>query len=110
MAQAIEDTIKALTEFEAELDKVKTDSAEAKKNLLKKAAEWAETAKNDAVSEARRTADQTLSEARTEAQKEAESIRETGKNSLVSLKETMSNHRDEAVQLVKMRLLGVAKA
>jgi vacuolar-type H+-ATPase subunit H len=110
MAQAIEDTIKALTEFEAELDKVKTDGAEARKNLLKGVAEWAETAKNEAVTEARRTADQTISGARAEAQKGAESIRETGKNSLVSLKETMNSHRDEAVQLVKKRLLGVAKA
>ena len=56
MTQVIEEAVKALAEFEAELDRIKTDASEAKKRLVKAAADEAEKAKSDALAKAQELA------------------------------------------------------
>lgn len=106
MPQTIADTVKALTEFEAELDKAKTGAMEAKKKLVKDAADWAEAARISALAEARGIASQRVSEARTEAEAEAEEIRKKGQAATRKFAESISKHKKEASELVLRRLLG----
>jgi len=106
MTQAIEDTIKALKEFELELDRVKVGVADAKKKLVKDAGEWADGAKNGAILEAQKAAELKLAAARAEGQREVEVIRKASDASLAALRETIARHKGEAVELVVKRLLG----
>ena len=106
MPQSIADTVKALTEFEADLDKVKTGAMEAKKKLIKDAADWAEAARNSAIAEAQALASRRLSEARSEAEAEAEGIRRKGQAETKKFAESISKHKKEASELVLRRLLG----
>jgi vacuolar-type H+-ATPase subunit H len=106
MSQVIEETIKVLTEFEAELDRIKSDAVEARKRLVKSAGDWAGEAKIEAIAEAHRMAEQTLAAAKAEAETEAESIKSAGRTSLESFKGRIAGHKKEAVQLVTKRLLG----
>jgi vacuolar-type H+-ATPase subunit H len=106
MTEAIEETIRALTEFEAELEKLKTGAVETKKAMIKNAGAWAETAKAVAIGQAQQVANQRLSTARTEAEEEIESIRSASQKSLKDLTESIADHKQEAVQLVVKRLLG----
>jgi vacuolar-type H+-ATPase subunit H len=106
MSKTIESTIKTLTEFEAQLDGVKGRAAEARKGLVRNAGEWAEAARSETVARAQRLAEDRLAAARTEAGKEVKSIQKTGQASLEALRQTMANHKEEAVQLVVKRLIG----
>ena len=106
MTQAIEETIKALTEFEAELEKVKAGANDAKKAMVKNAGDWADAARDEAIAEAQKVAEQKLSAARTEAENEIESIRNASQKSLDDLTRSIANHREQAVQLAMKRLLG----
>jgi len=106
MPQTIADTVKALTEFEANLDKVKADALEAKKKLIKDAADWAESSRTGAMAEAQALASRRISEARTEAEAEAESIRKKGKAETKKFAESISKHKKDASELVLRRLLG----
>jgi vacuolar-type H+-ATPase subunit H len=106
MPQTIADTVKALTEFEAELDRVKTEAMEAKKKLIKDSADWAEAAKNSATAEAQKLASGRLSQARMEAEAEAEEIRTKGQAETKKFAESISRHKKEASELVLRRLLG----
>jgi vacuolar-type H+-ATPase subunit H len=106
MSQVIEETIKALTEFEAELDKTRSDTVEVRKRLAKSAGDWAEEAKTEAIAHAQKIAQQRLETARAEAEAEAESIKSAGRTALQSFKETITGNKKEAVQLVTKRLLG----
>jgi vacuolar-type H+-ATPase subunit H len=106
MPQSIADTVKALTEFEAELDKVKTEAVEATKKLIKDSADWAEAARNSVIAEAQELASQRLSEAKKEAEAEAEEIRKKGQATTRKFAESISKHKKEASELVLRRLLG----
>jgi len=50
MNSAIEETIKALTEFESALDKAKDEAEAGTKKLIKDATDWAESARSSAIS------------------------------------------------------------
>jgi len=106
MPQTIADTVKALTEFEAELDKVKNGAMEAKKKMLKDAGDWAEAAKGRALAEAQKLASERLSEAKAEADTEAEEIRKKGQASTNKFADSIAKHKKEASELVLRRLLG----
>ncbi len=106
MTQTIEEAVKALAEFEAELERIKSEASEAKKRLLKTATDEAERAKLAAVAKAQRIADERLKVAKREAEKEAESIARKGEASLNELKATISRRKAEAVELAMRRLLG----
>lgn len=107
MTQAIEETIKALKEFELDLDKVKAEAADAKTKLLKDAGDWADAVKREDLQGAQRVAELRLEAARAEGEREVESIKRAAQASLQSLKETLANHKTEAVELVVKKLLGV---
>ncbi len=106
MSKAIEETLKALTEFESQLTSAKTDASEAKRLMVKKAGEWAEAAKAEAIAEAQRIAAETVSKARTEAEAEAASIRDRGESALKGSEDLWSKHEEEAAELVTQVLLG----
>lgn len=109
MSSAIETTIKALVEFEAELDKGKAEATESKKKLIKETTDWAAAAKSKAIAEAQRMASDHLAKARAEAEAEAESIRAKGRASLKTFEETISKHKAKAVEKATALLLGEAK-
>ncbi len=106
MSKVIEETLKALTEFETQLDAAKADSAEAKRQMLKGAAEWAGTARASSVAEAQRIAGEALSKARKVAEAEAESIKKEGASALKSFQGALAKRKAGAEELVTERLLG----
>jgi vacuolar-type H+-ATPase subunit H len=106
MSTAIEETLKALTEFEAQLDSAKADAAEAKRLMIKNASDWGAAAKASAIADAQRIAAETISAARKEAESEAEKIRKEGQVSMKKLEESLSRRRAAASELVTKRLLG----
>jgi vacuolar-type H+-ATPase subunit H len=108
MSNAIESTLKALTDFEAQLNAARDGAADAKRQMTKSAAEWAESARAEAVAEAQKAAAETVAKARREAEKEAKAISEKGKASLKHLEATLASNRSEAASLVRERLLGAS--
>jgi vacuolar-type H+-ATPase subunit H len=106
MSSAVEQTIKALVEFESELDRAKADVADAKRRASKDAADWAEAARALAVSKAQEIAAQRLAKARADAEAEAEKIRKKGESDLKAFESSISKHRAEAAKAVAARLLG----
>jgi len=106
MTQALEEAVKALAEFEAELDRIKTDASEARKRLVKTAADEAEKAKGDAVAKAQELADGRVKVAKQEAEGEAAEIAKRGEESLNRLKAATLKRKEEAVELTVRRLLG----
>jgi vacuolar-type H+-ATPase subunit H len=106
MSSAIEDTVKALVEFESELDTAKAEVLEAKRRTMKDAADWAEAAKAAAISKAQEMASRRLSAAREDAEAEAEKIKKKGDADLKSLESSISRHKPKAAELVASRLLG----
>ncbi len=106
MPQTIADTVKALTEFEAELDKVKIAAMEAKKKMVQDSGDWAEAAKSRALAEAQRLASERISRAKAEAETEAEEIRKKGQASTNKFADSIAKHKKEASELVLQRLLG----
>jgi len=106
MSSAIESTIKALVEFESDLDSAKAEAAESKKKLIKDAADWAAAAQSKAMAEAQRIASENVAIAREEAEAEAESIRKKGQASLKAFEDSISKHKSKAVERAESRLLG----
>jgi vacuolar-type H+-ATPase subunit H len=109
MPSAIEQTVKALVEFESALDRAKAEVSEAKRRTMKDALDWAEAARASAIAEATEIAARRLTEARSEAEEEARKIREKGESELREFEGSISRHREEAAQLAASRLLGESK-
>jgi vacuolar-type H+-ATPase subunit H len=106
MSSTIEATVKALVDFESQLDAAKAEAAEAKRRTMKDAADWADAAKSSAISKAQQIASQRVSKAREDAEAEAESIRKKGESDLKGFVGSISRHRSKAAELVASRLLG----
>lgn len=106
MSSAIESTIKALVEFESELDRAKAEAMDAKKKLVKEATDWAASAKSKAIAEAQRMASENVTKARAEAEAEAATIKKNGEKSLKSFEENIGKHKSKAVAKVTAMLLG----
>lgn len=106
MTSVIEQTLKALIEFESELDAAKAQAAEARKKLLKDANDWAAAASAKALAEAQETASQTIARAKAEAEIEAGSIRQKGEASLKGFESSISKRKGNAAELVAARLRG----
>jgi vacuolar-type H+-ATPase subunit H len=109
MSKTIEEALKALTEFESQLDSAKAGASEAKRQMVKEASELAEKAIAAAVAEAQRIAQETVSKARMEAEAEAESIRNDGVSALKAFESALTKHKPEAAELVTKALLGENK-
>ena len=106
MGSLIEATVKALVEFESELDKMKVEALEVKKKMVKDAVGLAESAASAAISKAQRQASERLAKARAEGEGMAESIRKNGELSLKSFEASVSARKAKAVEKVVGRLLG----
>ncbi len=106
MSKVIEETLKALTEFESQLDVARSEASDAKRQMAKKASEWAEAARTSAMDEAKRMASETVEAARRAAQLEADSIKKKGASELKRFEESLGKHEREAAELVAKRLLG----
>jgi vacuolar-type H+-ATPase subunit H len=106
MAQTVEDTIKALKEFEQDLDGVKATVADAGKKMVKDARDWADSARAAALVEAQKAVDLALERAKEEAADEVHKIGEGSQESLQTLRQTMAVHEIVAAELVLKRLLG----
>jgi vacuolar-type H+-ATPase subunit H len=106
MGSLIEATVKALIEFESELDKTKAEALEVKKKMVKNAVVLAESARSTAISKAQQQVSERLAKARAEGEAEAESIRKKGESSLKSFEASISLRKAKAVEEVVGRLLG----
>jgi len=106
MTSAIEETVKALVEFESELNKAKAEVSAAMAKTMKDAMDWADAAKASAVSKAQEIASQRVALAKAEAEDEAERIREQGQVALKGFEDSISRHRTKAAELAASRLLG----
>ncbi len=106
MTQTIEEALKALSEFESELDRIKSETVEAKQKLLKLASEGAEASKSRAIAAAQRAAETELYSAREGARREADSIRKRGQASTEKFKSALSSRKKDAVEAVLKVLLG----
>ena len=106
MSKAIEETLRALTEFESQLASAKTSALEAKRQIVKAAGEWAELAKAEAVAEAERIASETSLRAREEAEAKARLISDGGESARKDFEKSLSKRMPEAVELVARMLLG----
>jgi vacuolar-type H+-ATPase subunit H len=106
MGSLIEATVKALVEFESELDRMKVENLGVKKKMVKDAVGLAESAKSDAISKAHKQVSERLEKATAEGEREAESIRKNGESSLRSFEATISRRKAKAIEEVVGRLLG----
>ncbi len=106
MSKVIEETVKALTEFESQLDSAKVESSEARRLMVKNAGEWAQSAKATALEQAQERASNLVLQARKVAQLEVDEIKKKGQVGLKKYEETMKKHMAEAADLVVSRLLG----
>jgi vacuolar-type H+-ATPase subunit H len=106
MGSQIEATVKALIEFESELDRMKAEALEAKKKMVKDTVGLAETARSAAISKAQQQVSERLAKAKAEGEGEAESIRRKGESSLKSFEATISKRKAKATEKVVSRLLG----
>jgi vacuolar-type H+-ATPase subunit H len=108
MGSAIESTVKALVEFEAELDRAKAEVSEAKRKTAKDALNWADEAKVEAIAKAQAIASQKVAKAKEEAESEAARIRSKGESDLRAFESSISKNGSKAAELVAARLLGVS--
>ncbi len=106
MSSAIESTVKALVEFESELDRAKAEASEARRRTVKDAADWAEGARAAAVSKAQQIAAEKVARAKEEAEAEADRIRKKGQADLKEFESSISKKRLKVTALVVARLLG----
>ena len=106
MSPAIEQTVKALVEFESELDGAKLEATESKKKMVKDAGDWAASAGSSAVSKAQQLASDRVAKARAEALKEADAIKRKAESSLKTFEASISKNKEKASELVVARLLG----
>ena len=109
MTSAIEQTVKALVEFETALESAKAEVSDAKRRTLKDALDWAEAARSSAIAEATDIATRRVREAKAEAEAEAKKIREEGDSVLKEYERSISQHRMEAAEFAAARLLGESK-
>lgn len=108
MGSLIEATVKALIEFESELDRIKAEALESKKKMIKDAVGLAESARLVAISKAQQQVSERLAKAKAEGESKAESIRMNGDSSLKSFEATISRRKAKAIEKVVGRLLGEA--
>ena len=106
MSSAIEQTIKALTEFESALDSAKAEAAEAKRRAMKDAVDWAEAARSAAIAEATEIAARRAAKAREDAEAEARKIGEKAESELEAVEGSISRRTTAAAELAARRLLG----
>ena len=106
MTTTIEETVKALVEFESELDRAKTIISEATKRATKDADTWAEAAKSSAIAKAQEIASRRVAQAREEAEAEARKIRDRGESDLKAFEGLISKNSTRAAANVASRLLG----
>jgi hypothetical protein len=106
MTSAIEETVKALVEFESALDSAKAEVSSAKAKTKKDTVDWAEAAKASAVSKAQEIASQRVAQAKANAEAEAQKIREKGETALKAFEGSISRHKAKAAELAASRLLG----
>lgn len=106
MSSAVEQTVKALVRFEAELDRAKNDAADARRRASKDASDWADSARTAAISKAQEMAAKRVATAKEEAEAEGEKIRKKGEADLRTFEASISKHRSEATKAVAARLLG----
>ena len=102
----VEEAVKVLAAFESELDRVKAETVESRKRLLKVAADKGEGARKQALAKAQAMADERIAKARQEAETDAVAILEKGKSSLKALNSRIAKKSDEALELVTSHLLG----
>ena len=106
LSTAIEETVKALVEFESELDRAKADVTDSKRKAMKDATDWAEGARAAALSRAQEAASQRVAEAKAEAQAESGKIKSKGEEELEMFEGSISRKKSKASGLVRARLLG----
>jgi vacuolar-type H+-ATPase subunit H len=106
MSPAIEATVKALVEFESELDGAKREVLEANRKTMQNALDWAEAAKSSALSKAQEIASQRVAKAKEDAEEEAIRIRMKGESDLEAFEVSISKNMSRAVDLVAARLMG----
>jgi vacuolar-type H+-ATPase subunit H len=109
MSSVIEQTVKALVEFESELDRAKAEVSEAKRKAVKDASDWAASARSSALSKAQARASEEIARAREEAESESEKIRKKGAADLAEFESSISKRESKAAELVRARLLGESK-
>lgn len=109
MTSAIEETVKALVEFESELEKAKGEGLEARRKTAKDAVDWAESARAAVVSKAQQVAEQRVGKAKQEAEAQADKIRKKGEADMKSFEDSISKHKSKAADLIASRLLGESK-
>jgi len=106
MGSQVETTVKALIEFESELNRLKAEAMDAKTRMAKDADSLAETAKSGAILKAQRQASEKLAKARAEAEAEASTIRKKGEASLSAFEASISKQKGKAAEHVVGLLLG----
>ncbi|HYA56629.1 MAG TPA: hypothetical protein VED22_07535 [Nitrososphaerales archaeon] len=109
MPSAIEQTVKALVEFESALDAAKVEVSEAKRRAMKDASDWAEAAGSSAIAQATDIAARRVAEAKAEAEAQAKGIREEGESELKEFEVSISRHEGEAAEFAASRLLGESR-
>jgi vacuolar-type H+-ATPase subunit H len=103
---SIEETVKALVDFESELEKAKQEAAESKRRAMKDAGDWVEAARASAISRAQTVAADRVAKAKEGAEAEAAGIRAKGDSDLKSFESSISGRKSKAADLVVSRLLG----
>ncbi len=106
MSSQVESTVKALVEYESELDRIEAEMLKARGAMAKEAEALAEAAKARAIAKAERQASERLATVKQEAEAEAKAIGERGKSSQNVLESSISRRRTRAVEGVVGRLLG----
>ena len=106
MGSLIEATVKALIEFESELDRMKAEALEAKNKMVRDAGGLAESARSAAISKAQHHVSERLDRARAEGEVASESIRKKGESSLKIFEASISKRKAKAIREVVGRLLG----
>ena len=102
----METTVKALIEFESELERTKAEALEAKKKMIKDVVGLAQSARSEAISRAQQQASARLEKARAEADGEAALIRKEGDSALKRFEASISKRKAKATEEVVGRLLG----
>jgi vacuolar-type H+-ATPase subunit H len=105
LSSVVEEAIKILVNFEAELDKIKEQVMEAKKDLMRTSSEEGEKARKEVLARVQVIAEENIRRAREEAEREAKSILFKGEESLKVLREKISRRNKDAIELVVKYLM-----
>jgi len=106
LVSRVETTVKALIEFESELDKLRAEALEAKSKMIKDAESLAESVRSGAILKAQQQGSERLAKARAEAEDEAESIKREGESALSTFGSSISKRKVKATERVVRLLLG----